>query len=143
MSSRRHPPNDDPNPSYEVGYGKPPIATRWTKGQSGNPRGPEKRPRSIGAAADKALSSKVAVVDAQGRRRLMRAEDLIMRKFRDAAIGGDGKAAAFLMDRAERFRSGQMNDTAEAPGLTPNDIELLEAVLERTTRRSSKGEDGA
>ena len=25
---------------YEIGYGKPPVARRFQKGQSGNPRGP-------------------------------------------------------------------------------------------------------
>jgi hypothetical protein len=29
--------------SYEVGYGKPPAATRFKKGQSGNPKGRRKR----------------------------------------------------------------------------------------------------
>lgn len=28
---------------YEIGYGKPPVASRWSKGQSGNPKG---RPKS-------------------------------------------------------------------------------------------------
>jgi hypothetical protein len=34
-------PNDPrpKNPNYEVGYGRPPIASRFKKGQSGNPRG--------------------------------------------------------------------------------------------------------
>ena len=31
--------NNMPDRSYEVGYGKPPAATRFTKGKSGNPRG--------------------------------------------------------------------------------------------------------
>ena len=31
--------NNMPDRSYEVGYGKPPTATRFTKGKSGNPRG--------------------------------------------------------------------------------------------------------
>ena len=31
--------NNMPDRSYEVGYGKPPAATRFTKGKSGNPKG--------------------------------------------------------------------------------------------------------
>ncbi len=30
---------------YEVGYGKPPVATRFVKGQSGNPRGRPRKPK--------------------------------------------------------------------------------------------------
>ena len=33
---------------YEVGRGKPPVHTRFKKGQSGNPRGP--RPKNLPAA---------------------------------------------------------------------------------------------
>jgi hypothetical protein len=32
-----------PSPTYEVGYGKPPVHTRFRKGQSGNPSGRPKR----------------------------------------------------------------------------------------------------
>ena len=88
------------------------------KGQCPNPKGRPKRPRSLGAAADKALSSRVAVVDQHGRRRSVPAEDLIMRKFRDAAINVDLKAAVFLMDRAERYRASEP-ETTQAPELTP------------------------
>ena len=36
-----------PDDAYEVGYGRPPIETRWKKGQSGN-SGPKKRkPASV------------------------------------------------------------------------------------------------
>src|SRR4051794_7402735 len=130
MKRRRTLGKGAPKGDYEIGYGRPPKATQFQPGQSGNPDGPGKRPRSIGAAADKALASKVVVVDQRGRRRSVPAEDLIMRRFRDAALNGDVKAASFLMDRAERYRSSQP-DTAQAAELTPEDIEILEALLNR------------
>jgi hypothetical protein len=33
--------------AYEVGYGKPPVHTRFKKGQSGNPRGSSRKSREI------------------------------------------------------------------------------------------------
>ena len=56
-----------------------------------------------------------------------------MRRFRDAAQNGEVKAAAFLMDRAERYRSSHA-ETTQAPELSPQDIEILESVLARDTR---------
>ncbi len=120
-----------------VGYGRPPKKTRFPPGVSGNPAGRPKRLRSIGAAADKALSSKVKVVDQNGRRRSVSAEDLIMRRFRDAALNGDVKAAAFLMDRAERYRAAQP-ETVQEPELSPEDIEILETVLGRKPKRPER-----
>jgi hypothetical protein len=127
----------EPKRDYEIGYGRPPKGTQFQPGQSGNPKGPGKRPRSIGAAADKALASKVVVVDQDGRRRSFPAEDVIMRRFRDAALNGDVKAAAFLFDRADRYRSSQPETTTDAPELSPQDIEILESFLGRGKRKPS------
>jgi len=44
---------------YEVGRGKPPVHTRFKKGQSGNPRGP--RPKNLPALLVEALNEKVVV----------------------------------------------------------------------------------
>jgi len=44
---------------YEVGRGKPPVHSRFTKGQSGNPRGP--RPKNLPALLVEALDEPVAV----------------------------------------------------------------------------------
>ena len=51
---------------YEVGRGKPPVHTRFKKGQSGNPRGP--RPKNLPALLLDALNEKV-VVTIDGERR--------------------------------------------------------------------------
>ena len=47
MSSQPPAPPDDPGeePTYEVGYGKPPQATRFQPGKSGNPKGRPKGSR--------------------------------------------------------------------------------------------------
>jgi uncharacterized protein DUF5681 len=37
------------NDDYEVGYGKPPVATRFKKGQCGNPGG---KPKKVAPALD-------------------------------------------------------------------------------------------
>ena len=52
---------------YEVGRGKPPVDSRFRKGQSGNPRGP--RPKNLPALLVEALNEKV-VVTIDGERRV-------------------------------------------------------------------------
>ena len=54
MSDR---PEDRGRSDYEEGYGKPPVRTRFRKGQSGNPGG---RPRGITAGRARALALKEA-----------------------------------------------------------------------------------
>ena len=53
MTRRKEPPHDD----HEIGYGKPPLRSRFQKGQSGNPSG---RPRGMTAGRVKALALKEA-----------------------------------------------------------------------------------
>ena len=63
MSSQSPAPPDDPEeePSYEVGYGKPPQATRFQPGKSGNPKGRPKGSRKA-PPADTAVEKLKALV---------------------------------------------------------------------------------
>ena len=63
MSSQSPAPPDDPEeePSYEVGYGKPPKATRFQPGKSGNPKGRPKGSRKA-PPADTAVEKLNALV---------------------------------------------------------------------------------
>ena len=45
-----------PNADYEVGFGKPPKATQFKGGQSGNPKGRPKESVSFALKLEKAMS---------------------------------------------------------------------------------------
>src|SRR5688500_4452105 len=55
------PPTEPSAGGYEVGYSKPPVASRFRKGQSGNPRGRPKGSRNIITDIEEALDQKVKV----------------------------------------------------------------------------------
>jgi len=48
---------------YEVGYGRPPIHSRFKKGQSGNPAGRPKEPTTLKDALNKVLSLPINVIE--------------------------------------------------------------------------------
>ena len=52
---------------YEVGYRKPPVATQFKKGQSGNPAGRARGKASLATLLERAISANV-VVNEDGRR---------------------------------------------------------------------------
>jgi hypothetical protein len=61
---------------YEVGYCKPPVATRFKPGQSGNPAGAKRKvtPTNLSQAIEQALMKKQTVRINGRRRRIPRME---------------------------------------------------------------------
>jgi hypothetical protein len=81
--------------AYEVGKGRPPKATRWKPGQSGNPRGRPRGAKNIATLIDEALQQKVQIEE-RGKLRTITARELIARKQVSLAAKGDPKATAFV-----------------------------------------------
>ena len=66
---------DEAEGEYKVGRGKPPLHTRFKKGQSGNPRGP--RRKDLPALLVAALEEPVFVTVEGQRRKITKREAVI------------------------------------------------------------------
>ena len=86
-----------------VGYGRPPVSTRFQKGKSANPLG---RPR--GAKGTKATAKRVLMetrrvdVDGSGRVRKLTVLELVVMLLKKLAASGDQRAYRCLMDIDKR-----------------------------------------
>ena len=110
---------DSPSPGYSVGYGKPPEATRFQPGKSGNLKGRPPKRKDAEPAIHRLLAERFVVVE-RGRRRRIPAEEVIYRQQRTKAMSGDLRAAKYLSERKERSPS------SEAPKLeAPYDLSRL------------------
>jgi hypothetical protein len=88
--------SDDP-PDYPVGYKKPPLHSRFRKGQSGNPEGGRLHRRGDGRLAallEEALDARVA---ARSRRPLTRRQAIVVGLVEKSATG-DLRAVKLLLD---------------------------------------------
>lgn len=65
QSSEELSPPNSPADSYEVGYGKPPKHSRWKPGQSGNTKGPKKKPGSVRERVQALLERKLTTSGGQ------------------------------------------------------------------------------
>lgn len=129
--SRKGPGGDD----YEVGYGKPPRDSQWQPGQSGNPKGPQKRAAGgADAAFKKVLSRRIGLVDRRGRRKSVSAEEAIWHGQVERALKGDVKAATLVFARLDRLRSAEP-ETQKMPELSPEESEILESLLGKNKRK--------
>lgn len=87
----------------EVGYGKPPVATRFCKGQSGNPRGrPKSRSRAI--PYDAVLGQMVTIRE-DGRERRVTAAEAFLLQLTQKGLAGDSAAARSSLEAIEAARA--------------------------------------
>jgi hypothetical protein len=90
---RRRPVADD---EYDVGYGKPPLHTRFKPGRTGNPKGRPKRHRNFKTVLEQVLEETIAIREGDRERTLPRIEVLV-RTVVNRALQGDAKAMQNLI----------------------------------------------
>ena len=92
------PPAEAPAPdgAERVGDRRPPVATRFRPGQSGNPRGRPRRKRHLGAVVARALSERVTVEETDGRVRRLSKLEATVKQIVDGATKGDARATKLL-----------------------------------------------
>jgi uncharacterized protein DUF5681 len=105
----------DPKKPYEVGYGKPPVATRFRKGQSGNPSG---RPKNVPQLLDpgrllEAIDNEEITVTDNGKRKRMTKAEIQFRQSFAKAIRGDLKAARLIVKMAGQYFAPEARGASE------------------------------
>ena len=81
---------------YEVGYGKPPLHTRFRKGQSGNPKGRAKGTKNFATIFMKAMRQSVTITENGKRRKISKLDAAVTQLANDAARGGQESDPARL-----------------------------------------------
>ena len=100
---------------YKVGHGKPPVGTRFKKGQSGNPGG-----RRVKATTAPLLVRKFeeqVVVTTGGRRQKTTRREVIMVQLVDQPAGASLSPTKFLADMMKEFE--------KAAGLSSPPVEIM------------------
>ena len=81
---------------YDVGWGRPPLSTRWQAGQSGNPKGRPKGRKNLATIFNEVLNQKLEIQE-KGRTRQISAREGIVRRVVSEALKGNLKATAFVL----------------------------------------------
>ena|GEM_PF-4139498 len=125
---------------YTIGRGKPPVHTRFQKGQSGNPSG---KPGPAKIARQRFQRALYAALDAEtGALKDARPQgnlDSMVRKLTLAAAGGDRLAMKFILSELDReiAREEPASDPGEArpEGQTPSGGDLAGEAAEGCAQR--------
>jgi len=126
-------------PSYQVGYSRPPRETQFQKGQSGNPRGRPRGAQNIATVLNRVLREEV-VIHVKGRRKTITKLEFALQQLANKAISGDLPALKQLTTLA-RSAEEQLPQEGPEPGLGEADQKVLGRILQRA-REAVKLEDG-
>jgi Family of unknown function (DUF5681) len=92
------------SPDYVVGYRRPPKATRFQPGTSGNSGGRPKGSRTVSAVLKEILEQKIVVTENGVSRRVRKLEVMIHRLVNDA-VRGEPRALKLLLSLNDRYEA--------------------------------------
>ena len=104
--------DQSPRPESKTGHKRPPIGSRFKKGQSGNPRG-RPRGRKSEIPYDSVLGQMVTIRE-DGRERRVTAAEAFLLQLTQKGLAGDGAAARASLGAIEEAR-GQRPDGSDSP----------------------------
>ncbi len=112
--------NDPPADTEKVGYCRPPRATRFRPGQSGNPRGRPRKPKPVQDLLATELRRRV-VIRENGREQRIPKLELVMKRLVNDAIQGNYPAVRLLIDLIK------VAEESSDPGLVDRTMDALNA----------------
>ena len=111
------------NSAYQVGRGRPPLSTRFKKGQSGNPSGRPKKPPSFRSELMAELGEPVSSTDKEP----ISKQRALIRTLVALALAGNLRAMSVLVSYLQS--SPESHDPDEE--LSESDVDILKHLEER------------
>lgn len=122
MTKRGHPVH--PYKTYDVGFKRPPVETRFKKGRSGNPNGRPRRTQTAHDSIAQILAKKI-VVNVKGKTRKITIGEGIIQQLTAKALKGNLRVAKFLFENANCGTNNVQGDGSNKKAL----IDALMAAL--------------
>jgi len=127
-----------PLPAEAVGYGQPPIHSRFVPGRSGNPAGRPKGARNLATEIQEILEETVDITE-RGAPRQVTMRHALAKSMVAKALKGDAKILALIAEKFDTAKSTQ--DTASNEPIEREDEEIIKRFLARTLSRKNSGEE--
>ncbi len=125
---------------YEVGYGRPPLHSRFQPGQSGNPKGRPKERPNLRSVIEKALSEKIEIREGNRTRWVSKLGGVAV-NLTNRAVKTDAKALTALIALLRLSRIAAESEPIMTEPVTAHDDEILADFLRRQ-RASIENADG-
>jgi hypothetical protein len=116
---------DDP-----VGYRRPPKASRFKPGQSGNLKGRPKGSKNFSTAIQAELDSCIVATE-NGKRRKITKRDALSKQIVNRAVSGELKAISMLLNEMRQIENQSAARSAEGVFDRPEDHSVMENIKRR------------
>jgi hypothetical protein len=130
----------DHDDSYEIGYKKPPAETRFTRGQSGNPKGRPKGAKNLATLLVKVGRERVKVT-INGRTRTITKLEAILLQLANKAISGEDRAAKEILHLHSLYEDSDKTGLPQADQ-DEKDEATWENLVKRILKSDSRSDDG-
>ena len=114
---------------YEIGYGKPPKAFQFQRGQSGNPKGRSRGSKNIWTILQEE-SEKIVVFSENGKPTKASKKELAIKSAMNKAAKGDLKALQLILKLYETHAPTSAKRNAGNPPSATHRAELDQAILD-------------
>jgi hypothetical protein len=120
--------------TYQVGFGKPPKKTRFSKGQSGNLKGRPKGAKSLGTILKDAGRQLIQVTEKGRTRQITKLQAIVIQLINEAAKG-NLKAIREYFHWVRAFAEFEETGTLPPPIANERDSKVMKSILKRLERQ--------
>jgi hypothetical protein len=114
---------------YAVGYGKPPLHTRFQKGRSGNPKGRPRGKKNMSTVLNTALNAWIVVIE-NGRRKKITKREAIVTQLVNKSAAADLKATRIVLAML-RDLEAQTDNITDPALFTEADQQVIRRIQAR------------
>jgi hypothetical protein len=117
--------------TYPVGYGRPPMHTRFKPGQSGNRKGRPKRQRNVRTVLEEVLNQRITIREGNRTRSVSKLDGIIL-TMANRAVQGDTKSQNALIGLLRCLGlTGEPAEAINQGSFTADDAAVIADYLRR------------
>jgi uncharacterized protein DUF5681 len=131
----------DEGESYAVGYARPPAASRFRVGQSGNPKGRPKGAKNRTTMFNQALNERVVVTE-HGKRKSITKQEAIFKQLVNKAAAGDHRAAQLVINEMREIEARLSSTETGREIVDEVDQQVFQNFVKRLGKRGEEDDDG-
>jgi hypothetical protein len=125
------------NSDFSVGYGKPPVHSRFPKGKSGNPKGRPWAYKNMSALLNEVLSQCITVSEG-GKRKRMPKRKALFTQLVNKALAGEVRSIRLVTDQLRHAETHAQQETGKGGIPFALTLEMVRQLLDATDQEDAK-----